>query len=369
MNVLMVSTSFPGSAQDWRGRFIYDMAAHVGAHRGVNLSLWAPPGDLPPEVSCAASASESQWLRRMLSRGGVAHLLRRRPLAGTLTAVRLIAHERRAYRREPADVMHINWLQNALALWRLPTPTVITVLGSDLGFLRLPGLRRSLRAVLSKRRAILAPNAEWMVRPLRDQFADVAEICPVPFGVGAEWFEISREPSFAEPAEWVAVSRVTRHKIGNLLAWGDGLFNASRRLHLFGPMQERMALPHWVHYHGATDPFALRTTWFPRAVGLITLSRHDEGRPQVMLEAMAAGVPVVASDLAAHRDFVRSDETGFIVRSRDEFSAALCRLENPAENRRVGGVARAWIRDEIGTWEHCASRYVALYKKVSGVGL
>ena len=360
----MVSTSFPGSARDWRGRFIYDMAAHVGAQSGVNLSLWAPPGELPPAVSSATSAGESEWLKRMLSRGGVAHLLRRRPVAGIRTAARLIAHQRHAYRREPADVMHINWLQNALALWKLPTPAVITVLGSDLGFLRLPGLRRALRAVFSTRRAILAPNAEWMVQPLRDQFADVADISPVPFGVGAEWFEISREPSFAEPAEWIVVSRVTRDKIGNLLAWGDGLFNDARLLHLFGPMQERMELPHWVRYHGATHPTALQSTWFPKATGFITLSRHDEGRPQVMLEAMAAGVPVVASDLAAHRDFVRTDDTGFIVRNADEFTDALRRLEDPAENQRVGAEARAWVQNGVGTWDDCARRYVVLYRQL-----
>jgi glycosyltransferase involved in cell wall biosynthesis len=62
-------------------------------------------------------------------------------------------------------------------------------------------------------------------------------------------------------------------------------------------------------------PRALLEEWFPQAAGLITLSQHDEGRPQVLLEAMAARLPVIASNLPAHRDLIRSGETGMLVDS------------------------------------------------------
>ena len=362
--MLMVSTSYPRSAQDWRGRFIYDMARHVATLDGVRLSLWAPPGELPAAVSPAATVRESGWLQGMSSKGGIAQILRRRPLVGLLTGLRLIRHQWRVYRRARADVVHVNWMQNALALGRSETPALITVLGSDLRLLRLPGVRSAMRAVLRARRVILAPNAEWMVAALQQQFGDVARIVPVPFGVAGDWFEVTRGPRGPDVAEWLVVSRVTRDKLGDLPAWGEGLFGANRRLHLFGPMQDPLPLPDWVHYHGPTHATELRTTWFPRATGLITLSRHDEGRPQVMLEAMASGVPVVASDLAAHRDFVRQGETGYVVGSRGEFVAALHRLERSDENARIGRAARTWVRGSIGTWDDCARRYLSLYRQL-----
>jgi len=50
-------------------------------------------------------------------------------------------------------------------------------------------------------------------------------------------------------------------------------------------------------YHGPVSPDNLWGKWFPLCSGLITLSHHDEGKPQVMIEAMVAGLPVIASDM------------------------------------------------------------------------
>ena len=129
-------------------------------------------------------------------------------------------------------------------------------------------------------------------------------------------------------------------------------------------MQEQVVLPAWVKWHGATNPGELSASWFPRATGLLTLSRHDEGRPQVMLEAMASGLPVLASDLPAHRDFVRHGETGWIADTPDRFREGLIRLEDAEENARVGEQARDWIRRAVGTWDDCAGRYARLYREL-----
>ena len=123
--------------------------------------------------------------------------------------------------------------------------------------------------------------------------------------------------------DWLMVSRVTKGKLGHLLEWGEGLFGQNRKLHLLGPMQEAIELPDWVEYHGPTNPEALAAEWFPKVCGLITLSSHDEGRPQVMIEAMAAGLPVLASDLPAHRDLLVDGRAGSLLRSPEELARML----------------------------------------------
>ncbi len=93
-------------------------------------------------------------------------------------------------------------------------------------------------------------------------------------------------------------------------------------------MQEQIEIPAWVHYHGPATPEMLCREWFPRTQGLISLSQHSEGRPQVMLEAMAAGLPIIASSLPAHEDLLRHKDTGWICRESEDLSDALLTLEN-----------------------------------------
>lgn len=362
MRILMASTSYPRDLTDWRGRFIYNLTAALARRRDLELRLWAPPGTLPAGVVPTTTTGDSTWLNRLAERGGIAHLLRAGPAQGMKWGAGLLWRLYRAYRREGnCDVIHANWLQTALPLLGTRKPLVVSVLGSDLGLLRLPGITPLLRHVFRQRKTIITPNADWMVAPLKKSFGDIAEILPIPFGVDDAWFAVDRAPS--ETQLWLAVTRVTRKKIGTLFQWGEGLFGERRQLHLFGPMQESLELPPWVSYHGPTHPAELAESWFPKATGLITLSQHDEGRPQVMLEAMAAGLPIIASDLPAHRDIVNHGVTGWLVRSREETRAGLEWAELPDKNQMAGASARAWVKDHIGTWDDCAARYVALYRK------
>jgi len=357
----MSSTSYPESPQDWRGRFIANLAAALARRDDVTLSLWAPPGALPANVAAATTPADALWLGRLSQQGGIAHLLRTRRALAAGTILTLLMRLGRAYRRQPADVAHVNWLQNALPLWGTTTPALITVLGSDFGLLRLPGMKMLLRAILRQRRAILAPNADWMRPALEQAFGDLAEIRPIAFGVDKPWFEVVRHPPLDKTRHWLAITRLTRNKIGDLFNWGEGLFGEDRQLHLFGPMQEKVELPPWVQYHGPTHPADLLQTWFPQACGLITLSRHDEGRPQVMLEAMAAGLPVLASDLPAHRDMLQHRATGWLAATRNDLVQGLEWLEVPAHNQLTGQAARQWVKDTVGTWDDCAGRYAGAY--------
>ena len=46
---------------------------------------------------------------------------------------------------------------------------------------------------------------------------------------------------------------------------------------------------------------------------VVWLASEYEGLPNVIMEAMAAGVPVVASDIPGNRDLIVPGETGFLV--------------------------------------------------------
>lgn len=367
MEALLTYTSYPLSRDDWRGRFIFDLARALASRPDVGLRLWGPPGPIPANTIYTATAEEAQWLKGLLLAGGIAHRWRTQPLRGLLSGVRLLWLEHRACRRNRmVDVVHVNWLENALSLFQTDMPALVTALGSDLRLLSLPGMVPLLRAVLRQRRSVIVPNGEWMVPALRKQFGDITEVRYVPFGVDRRWFTVRRETGSGQPRRWLVVLRVTAQKIGSLFDWGDGLFRDGDELHLFGPRQENVAIPSWVHYHGAASPEALARQWYPRAAGMISLSNHDEGRPQVLLEAMAAGLPVLVSPIAAHRDIVIDGETGRLVDSREDLCHALADVGSESANTVLGERARAWVHDNIGSWDDCAARYVDLYRELCG---
>lgn len=74
-------------------------------------------------------------------------------------------------------------------------------------------------------------------------------------------------------------------------------------------------------------------------VFVLTSVPRSEGVPTVILEAMACGIPVVASDVGAVSEIVENGVTGFVVpaRSPEATAAAVLRLLDDAGTRRAMG--------------------------------
>lgn len=362
VKVLMTATSYPRSETDWQGLFIRRIADAMGASPQLQLSLWAPEGPRHSRVRYACSGADASALGKLAEAGGIAHLLRRRPLSGLLHGLGLLRRLRRVYKREQAhtDIYHINWLQNALPLYGMGARAVITVLGTDFKLLKLPGMIALLRAVMKTNTCVLAPNASWMQAALEQHFGDVARVVPVNFGIEDTWYELNCVPQDSVK-RWLCVLRITTDKIGSLFDWGEGLFGADHELHLFGPNQEQLELPPWVHYHGPVSAQELQQQWYPGATGFITLSQHAEGKPQVLLETMAAGLPVIASPIAAHCETIVSGEHGYLVNSCAELQQAMAAITDPLQRSVLSSNCRQHSQSHYGTWRDCLERYITLY--------
>jgi glycosyltransferase involved in cell wall biosynthesis len=363
IKTLFVVTSYPANLQDWRGLFIRHLADALARRADLTVSLLAPPGESHARITSTTTASEAAWLNDLMQKGGIAHALHQGGLAAIITPMRLLYLLRTNYRRQQdVDIYHINWLQNALPLPADGKPLLVSVLGTDMQLINKAWMRFLLRRVFRQHPTRICPNAQWMVEPLNAAFGDVAKIAFVPFGIDPAWYAIARHIPLEQPAKWLVVSRLTKAKIGALFEWCAPLFDGhSRELHLFGPMQENIPLPSWVHYHGATNPDDLGRNWFPIAQGLITLSQHAEGRPQVMLEAMAAGLPIIASRLPAHENIVFQPTTGWLCDDAADVRLGVHYFEQADTNLQAGLAARDWVKQEVGTWDDCAARYVSLY--------
>ena len=89
-----------------------------------------------------------------------------------------------------------------------------------------------------------------------------------------------------------------------------------------------------------------------------------EGFGLVLIEAMAAGVPVIATDVPGIRDVVRDGVTGLLVPPGDPaaLAAAVARLSaDPTLRHRLTTAARADVRDRF-TWAAVLPAYRRLLR-------
>lgn len=103
------------------------MVGSLANRTDLELALWAPLGNVPMTVARANTLEDTRWLAGLSHQGGIAQVLRSRHVLALGTVVSLLARLARVYRRQSTDVVHVNWLQNALPLWGTRTPALITV--------------------------------------------------------------------------------------------------------------------------------------------------------------------------------------------------------------------------------------------------
>ncbi|MCG6118440.1 MAG: glycosyltransferase [Aquimonas sp.] len=101
------------------------------------------------------------------------------------------------------------------------------------------------------------------------------------------------------------------------------------------------------------------------AADLLVLPSREEGLSNVLLEAMAAGLPVLASDAGGSPELVEDGVCGLLFRSGDldALVAALRRLlEDPALRRLMGAEGRARVEREYAV-ERMVERSLAIYDR------
>lgn len=94
------------------------------------------------------------------------------------------------------------------------------------------------------------------------------------------------------------------------------------------------------------------------------LCSHEEGFSNAILEGMAAGLPMIVTDVGGNREAVIDGETGIVVppHSPSALAEAIIRLANNPDMRRRYGEAGRKRADDRFPVEACIARYELLYK-------
>ena len=104
------------------------------------------------------------------------------------------------------------------------------------------------------------------------------------------------------------------------------------------------------------------------AMDLFLLPSLGEGISNTVLEAMAAGLPVIATHVGGNPELVIEGETGHLVPVGDPAAlaaAVLPLLDDPARRRAFGEAARQSVRERFD-WPRTVAGYLAVYDEVLG---
>jgi glycosyltransferase involved in cell wall biosynthesis len=231
------------------------------------------------------------------------------------------------------------------------------------------------------------PRWHWMIQRLAHRAADKI-VVPSPSAAAAahEWAGVPAEkmiiiPNAIDPAAFAIQEPVDNRRafpivfLGRLDPVKDiptlidavALLNESVHLHIFGEGSDRQRierriadrnLSSLVTLHGQVD----RPQTALVGAGMLVLSSLAEGFGLVLIEAMAAKVPVIATDVPGIRDVVRPEQTGLLVPPSNPplLAAAIRRLvEDRNLRQRLINNAAEEVRQRW-TWSAVLPQYFRL---------
>ncbi len=121
-----------------------------------------------------------------------------------------------------------------------------------------------------------------------------------------------------------------------------------------------------VHFHGRADGAELRALY--AGADVFVLPSEREGMPLVLLEALAAGLPIVATDIPGNRDVVLPGRTGLLVPPSDPapLRQALLEVTGDAQRyQRMSEAARASAARYC--WASVGAEFERLYAQAASL--
>ncbi len=400
MDLLFLTQTYPRFSDDTSGPFIRDLAKGLVA-LGDRVTVLTPHAEGVRETwrEGGVEARSFRYAPERWELLGYSRSLNAdekiRWGAGAVTPLYLLA-ARRAVRRLLAersfDLLHAHWVvPNALVAAPLAkrVPMAVGLHGSDVFMAEKPGVRHAVGLAL-KRASLVTGCSPELVTRVCDLGFDPAQSRVIPYGVDTATFEPG------DPGDWrqrlgiptaspvlLSVGRMvtkkgyhvllevlpellSRHPDAHLVLGGTGDRLDEFRARAAGMPAESAAR---VHFPGVVMRDTLPALY--RAADVFVLPAvHDpkgnvDGLPNVILEAMASGLPVVASGISGIPLAVEPEVNGLLVPEQQPgpLLEALDRLLADGDlRRRMGEESRHKATADL-TWAVVAGRYRSAYEE------
>jgi len=369
--LLFISNLFPDAAEPYRGLDNVTLLHHLRDQWDVrvialrpNLKAWL--GMAPswrPREQDAVLKPVFLPVRYVPKIGGIFnHKLILAALNKTLPALR---------KEFTWDVVLASWLfpDGWAATRAVKEPCVLIAQGSDVhGYLRSAPRRKAILEAAHRSRGIIT-RSRSLATLLEKAGAEPGKLHPVHNGVDVSVFHPG--PVHSKPEKTILfVGNLLPVKNPELLLSAFAQVKAPCRLVIAGKGPLRQPLEAFATLLGIAGrvqflgpQLAPQTAEQMRAADVLCMSSLNEGLPNVVIEAMASGLPVVATDVGGIHEVIDAPWKGRLVPSGDEeaLAGALDEVLTHSLDRDLIGVYGQAL-----SWQRTAAAYDEVLRRAVG---
>ena len=341
-----------------------------GAERSLQLLLSGLDADVDVTIVAVdgAVAERLASVRPKTAVYLVAPVESKRDLRGVAARVRLLARLRPHIFHAS---LHTPWTCQSGLLAALVTPGTRVVAVEQLPLPSASAPQRAVKRVMSRRLDAHVAVGDGAAR-LIERYVGLPEGTVETIHNGVPDERIGEEPDGRERPLVGAIGRLVPEKGFDLLIRAAAML-PDVDVAIVGEGPERPRLEGLIAELGLADRVELRgaapdaRAHLP-AFDLFVLPSRHEGFPLAIVEAMLAGIPVVATDVGAIREAVVDGSTGVLLPPEDVgaiVGAVKRLLADPAERDRLAGAGYSHARERFTDRAMVAS-YAALYRRLVG---
>lgn len=387
LRVAVITTSFPVESGLISGIFVEKLVLYLS--QDIDVRVVAPAFIRPKNLSSNLSYhlhcfryAPRAWQKLAHSPGGIPVALKKQPFLVLLLPLFLgsMFFSCLWFSRK-VSVFHANWSVNGvvagIAGRLLGIPVLTTLRGTDANALRSSWAQRFvLKACLLLSHKVVTVS-DAIQNHLTILFPGYAEkLVTIPNGIDEKLLQISVKRDSTSACRILSVGNLVSNKgMGTIIDALSQLSDNATNLKIIGDGVAKSELESAMTSHGLQDKVVFMGSVSHEAViaemaasNIFVLASFSEGRPNVILEAMAIGTPVIASNIEGVRELIRDGENGLLFEAGNSQHLAEC-IDQLASNSglraRLSRTARQFIIEKGLLWNATAGHYLELYREIT----
>ncbi len=383
MKINFVTTSFPCVENPNSGIFVYYLVQHLKKICQVGVIY-------PCSKTSTSNKNKQYFCFRYAPKnfqtlahnpGGIPIALKKNPYLYFILPFFLLSLFTSVLKKSyKIDLIHANWtivgFLSGIAGFITHTPVITTVRGSDVSKINSSLISYWLFYISLKLNKKLIVVSKSLLQSLQTIFPkDSSKILHIANGIHQDFFNLKITPFTKKNIHIICVGNLVSGKdIATLIKATQKIDKTMLSIHIVGEGEEKKELiklsqeqkySHQYHFYGFQNHLQLQAIMEKSHIFIIP--SISEGRSNALLEAMASGKAVIASNIPGNTELINDTVNGLLFQAGNISQLKSCiqtLIDTPETTYTISQRARKTVQEMELYWENTADKYIKIYKEV-----